>query len=1220
VKTDTVKLTYTLVILVLGSLLGHGFLTIDAQASSDDYPIGTGFVSASGGLPAATSQHSVWFGDINNDNSLDIATAGYSGIRVWTGDGAGNWILASTGLPNSAFDGGVCLGDIDNDQKLDLVAANYNYGVGGVGVWTGDGAGSWTPASTGLPTDRWHTGVFLADINHDDNLDLAVAKETNSGYVKVFTGDGAGVWTDSSTNLPTDSKNFGVWMGDVNNDNHTDLAVAGTGVHVFLGDGAGVWTEASNGLPWTDQWNGVALGDINLDGNLDIVATMDGGGLGLRAWLGDGTGNWSLATAGLPTTGTYFSVVLADMVGDKYPDILAAGYGGDGIRIWKGDGGSTWTDASAGLPAGGVLGVAAGDIDNDGHLDIGAVGEGFGVQVWRNDATTPPLEVEVETPNGGEVWDVGFQESINWMASGGTPPLTMRIDYSVDGVLGQYTMISDPELNDGTFLWTIPNTPSSDCFVRINVTDSLSQTNWDKSNKSFTIYVPDTEPPTISNLQPVNESVIGDDMPVIRASYSDPSGIFVPSVKLIVDSVDVTSWPTTVVTTSEAVYTPAMPVPDGVHDVYLEVSDDSADKNMAAVAWWFVVDTLPPSISFVQPANFSTTGDTTPDIGASYSDMSGVNTSRVILKVDTVDVTSAAMMTASTITYTPLVPLTEGSHDVYLELADNSTPANVAIKTWWFVVDTLAPLIENLQPVNGFTTADNTPVIGASYSDPSGINTTSVILEVDSIDVTSSATVWMSEVFYTPPVPLSEGTHDVYLEVRDDSVTQNRATESWWFTVDNLAPIVSNLQPANQSIIGESVPAIVASYDDPSGIDISSVTLKVDSIDVTSSATVLASQIAYVPALPLSEGAHNVYLEVKDQSNPQNKVIETWWFEVDTLAPVITDMQPGNESITSDSLSVVSANYSDASGVDDATVVLKLDSVDVTSSASVKPLGITYTPVVSFPDGVHNLFLEVKDNSQPANTMVQTWWFSVDTAPPTITDLQPANGALTTNNTPVIGANYSDASGIDTANIVLRLNDIDVTGSAIIEDNKVTLTWLAAMQDGVHRVNVTAKDVAVPSNIAWMNWSFTLDSTAPTISHNPVTSGTAGTDVTIDAEVTDDTGVSSVSLCYGETDSQSFDCISMTRTDGDLYTATIPASDVTTKGVEYYIEATDTLGNTGRNPKRDWDVSPNTIGISPSAEEFPYLFVIIGVVVAVIAALVLVLLLLRKKRKEKELT
>lgn len=1080
-KSIAVSVIALLVVLAL-----QGFSLIVVQAGDDNHPIGNGFINASGGLPVGTSQHSIWFGDIDNDTYLDVATAGYSGVRVWTGDGDGNWTDASGTIP-VAHSGGICLGDVNNDGNLDIAAANYDIPVAaGVNVWLGNGAGSWTDASNGLPSMNGRTGIFLADINHDNNLDIAVASDTysmNPGGIEVFTGDGAGTWTAASANLPVSGKYYSVWMGDVNEDGDTDLVGAGPGIHVWLGDGAGIWTEASDGLPWTDTWMGVTLGDINLDGHIDIATTM-GPNHGLRTWLGDGTSNWTQASSGLPVSGLYYGIVLADLVGDKYPDILAAGYTGTtAVEIWEGSGGASWTKYSGTLPTGKIIGVAAGDINNDGYMDVGAAGEDFGVRVWKNDATIPPLKVDVELPNGGESWMAGTQHQVNWSTSGGSPPLTIRVEYSIDGVLGQYTMISDGEPDDGTYLWDVPSTPSTDCYMRVNVTDSAVVKNWDKSNLSFTILPAETEPPMISNLSPVNQTITGNTMPLISASYSDASGIDLASVVLELDSIDVTASST--VTATDVSYTPPAPLSDGVHDVYLEVKDDSINQNKATASWWFRVDTQGPTISNEMPLNESTTGDSTPAISAEYSDISGIDMGSVLLMVDASDVTSLAAITPTGVLYDPVAPMAEGMHNVSLEVSDNSTPANTAVKTWWFIVDTTIvdvtpPNITNLQPADQSVVENDVPTIGADYDDQSGVDIGSVYLSVDSVEVTSQATVTSLGVTYIPGTPLTQGIHNVYLSLEDDSPNHNEAEVSWWFEVNSLPPNVSNMLPANRSYVDYNMPEISASFSDDSGIDTSSVILRLDSMDVTAQATITPTGITFTPTSPpLSEGMHDVFLSVGDQSNSPKTTTVTWWFTVDTNPPIISNITPEDGSIIGDKDPEIGADiYDEVSGTVVMSISFVLENEDTGGAVTgmltilIQGTGIRFNPDILLPDGNYCAYLEVSDAA--GNTATATWCFGVDTAPPVIANQHPMNQSVVTTSTPTISATYHDATGINASSILLKVDSIDVTGSSTKTESSISFTLLSGLSDGVHTVYLYVEDISEPSNAANATWSFTI--------------------------------------------------------------------------------------------------------------------------------------------------
>jgi outer membrane protein assembly factor BamB len=70
----------------------------------------------------------------------------------------------------------------------------------------------------------------------------------------------------------------------------------------------------------------------------------------------------------------------------------------------------------------------------------------------------------VSSPNGGEKWEIGSKRNIVWAATGGVGDV--KIEYSTNAG-ATYALIVAATPNEGSFSWTIPNTPSTRCFVRI---------------------------------------------------------------------------------------------------------------------------------------------------------------------------------------------------------------------------------------------------------------------------------------------------------------------------------------------------------------------------------------------------------------------------------------------------------------------------------------------------------------------------------------------------------------------------------------------------------------------------------------------------------------------------------------------------------------------------------------------------------------------------------
>jgi parallel beta-helix repeat protein len=749
--------------------------------------------------------------------------------------------------------------------------------------------------------------------------------------------------------------------------------------------------------------------------------------------------------------------------------------------------------------------------------------------------TTPPIITNPQPPDASITNDNTPMISADYSDPSGIDvgSVVLEVD-GIDVTLSATVTTSEVSYIPGTAL------PDGVHTVYLEVKDIygyLATATW-----SFTV---DTLPPVITNLQPPDTSTTNDSTPTISADYSDPLGIDVNSVLLMVNGVNVTSFAT--VTAGDVSYLPGLALPDGIHTVYLEVRDNGG--NLATATWSFTVEATPPTITNLQPPDGSTTNDNTTIISADYSDPSGINVSSVLLKFDGIDVTSFATITASNVSFIPATVLPDGVHTVYLEVKDIYD--NLATIMWNFTVDTLAPIITNLQPPDASTTNDSTPIIAADYNDTGGINVSSVVLKVDGIDVTSFATVTASNITYIPGITLSNDIHTVYLEVRD--IYGNLATVTWNFTVDTLPPIITNLQPPDLSTTNDSTPIFSADYSDLSGIDVSSVMLKVDGVDVTLSATVMASGVSYIPGVPISDGIHTVILEVKD--NAGNLATIAWSFTVDATPPIITNLQPPDTSTTNYSTPIIGVDYSDLSGINASSVVLEVDSIDVTSFSTVTAGGVIYIPGVALSEGLHSVYLEVRDNVD--NLATATWSFSVDSNPPAIINLQPPNLSITNDSTPTINADYSDPSGINISSVLLEVDNVDMTSSAVVTGGGVSYVPATTLSDGIHTIYLEIKDNV--GNLATASWSFTVDTTPPIITNlqPPDSSTTNDSTPMIIADYSDSSGINLGSVLL-EIDGIDLTLTAMITTSGVTFTPDTALSE----GIHtVYLEVRDNVGN-----------------------------------------------------------
>lgn len=334
----------------------------------------------------------------------------------------------------------------------------------------------------GLGTTGRSYAAAAADFDRDGWVDLAVSTH---GEVRLLRNV-AGRYDDLSATVafqPEDTHGLG-WI-DLNDDGWLDLYVT-VGARRGFGEGANQ-AYMNRGGEALARWIGPpevladphgrgrcpCAVDLDLDGVLDVVV------MNVRQ-----EGRWSRVARGLPGGGyepgsERFGVQFVDsecmasfqLRPSEPPVLIAYGGGLDSGRAFQIDGGGTLVDVSReiGLEGvgGAVFGVASGDIDGDGDLDlflarghevpaeIGDVDGGLGIRLVATQRGDTPL-IRVRSDGTLDVdLMVGFSRTAKQVFLGagrrnpGSVPFHVRPDDpSLDG-----EPVIDPDADLGVFMW-----------------------------------------------------------------------------------------------------------------------------------------------------------------------------------------------------------------------------------------------------------------------------------------------------------------------------------------------------------------------------------------------------------------------------------------------------------------------------------------------------------------------------------------------------------------------------------------------------------------------------------------------------------------------------------------------------------------------------------------------------------------------------------------------
>ncbi|MEM0449892.1 MAG: Ig-like domain-containing protein, partial [Methanomassiliicoccales archaeon] len=561
--------------------------------------------------------------------------------------------------------------------------------------------------------------------------------------------------------------------------------------------------------------------------------------------------------------------------------------------------------------------------------------------------TTPPL-LFIISPTEGSKNNTGSIK-VTWTASDATSGVknySLRVNSSEWKQQNLNTSYEITDLQNGTYLIEVRafDNAGNSVIRKVNVTVDRAApvvTFLEPTDNSFTSNVNFTAKWNITDDSGVNST---------WARLVDPNGVALPWYNLTGKN---STWITNLTLGGSN-------LSEGRWQLHIAANDTLGNNATSIVQ--FTVDITPPVLEILQPIN------------GNYNNTGVVIVIWNIIE-DNLDyfeyrINSGSWINVATNTSQELI-LADGVYNFEVKAVDKAGLSSIASVN--FIVDTVPPAIDSLEPADGSYLNTNTPIfVWNVVESTSGVNRTIISLDdvVEDIGLAQS---------YTVLSPLEPGWHWFNITIYDNATNFFQA--SVHFYVDITGPTVIILSPSDGDMLNQSTVQIIwIGSDAHSGV-------AYYEYDLDSSGwTYYSGQDGtHSKTFNLMEGYHTFKVRAFDLAgNPSNTAIIS--FLVDLTAPELSVLMPNqDEMFALDEVTIAWNATDNLSGI--AHYEVSIDG----GSWILVGLDTNYT-FTGLADGNHTAYVKAVDKA--GNYNVTSVSFVTDITPPDVVILTPAEGEM----------------------------------------------------------------------------------------------------------------------------------------------------------------------------------------------------------------------------------